>query len=42
MHNGSFEDLSIEQIKETIDVNMYQTGFLMRLFIKKFYTNYLR
>jgi short-subunit dehydrogenase len=37
MHNGSFEDLTIEQIKETIDVNMYQTGFLMRLFIKKFY-----
>ena len=23
MHNGAFEDLTIEQIKETIDVNMY-------------------
>ena len=23
MHNGAFEDLKIEQIKETIDVNIY-------------------
>jgi len=34
---GKFENVSIEDLKEMLDVNIYQKGFLSRLLINKFY-----
>ena len=34
---GNFENVSIEDLKEMIDVNVYQKGFLSRLLIDKFF-----
>jgi NADP-dependent 3-hydroxy acid dehydrogenase YdfG len=34
---GNFENVSIEDLKEMLDVNVYQKGFLSRLLINKFY-----
>ena len=34
---GKFENVSIENLKEMLDVNVYQNGFLSRLLIDKFY-----
>jgi short-subunit dehydrogenase len=34
---GNFENVSIEDLKEMLDVNVYQKGLLSRLLINKFY-----
>ena len=37
MSLGKFEFLTIHEIKQMIDVNIYHTGMLMRMLVSKFY-----
>ena len=34
---GTFESMTIHQIKSMIDINVYQVGMLLRLLVSKFY-----
>jgi len=37
MVHGMFESLPIKDIKLMLDTNIYQTGLLLRLLVRKFY-----
>ena len=37
MTHGTFDRMSIHEIKSMLDTNVYQTGFFTKMLIKKFY-----